>query len=164
MPAGTSRARLTAKTYLKTLLVVLLNHYAEYTASTLAFERVAANIERLRPLFDFIDRNHSERITVTNSARLLHMSESHFMRFFRQVCGQPFGAYLTEFRVAKAQALLAAGALTAREVAHAAGFCDQSYFGSVFRKVTGMTPGEYRARALGRAAGRFSRQPDGTAL
>jgi AraC-like DNA-binding protein len=70
------------------------------------------------------------------------------MRFFRQVSGQKFGAYLAEYRVARAQAMLDSSDLSITEVAHAAGFCDQSYFGLVFRRLTGMTPGEYRQRSI----------------
>jgi AraC-like DNA-binding protein len=68
------------------------------------------------------------------------------MRFFKQVTGQSFINYLTHFRVAKAEELLAHTDCAIAEVSQAVGFCDQSYFSLVFRKLTQMTPLQYKKR------------------
>ncbi|HVP49199.1 MAG TPA: helix-turn-helix domain-containing protein, partial [Bryobacteraceae bacterium] len=48
------------------------------------------------------------------------------------------------FRVARAQELLAATDRAISEISLETGFCNQSYFGVIFRRITGMTPLEYR--------------------
>jgi AraC-like DNA-binding protein len=74
------------------------------------------------------------------------MSKSHFMRFFKQVTGQPFISHLNQFRIAKAQRLLTATDRSIADIGHEVGFCNQSYFGLVFRKVTSLCPREYQTR------------------
>jgi YesN/AraC family two-component response regulator len=68
------------------------------------------------------------------------------MRFFKQVTGQPFVSHLNQFRVAKAQRLLATTDRTIADIGQEVGFCNQSYFGLVFRGMTGLSPREYKAK------------------
>jgi AraC-like DNA-binding protein len=62
------------------------------------------------------------------------------------VTGQPFIAHLNQFRIAKAQFLLAATDRSIADIGHEVGFCNQSYFGLVFRRVTHLSPREYQMR------------------
>jgi AraC-like DNA-binding protein/mannose-6-phosphate isomerase-like protein (cupin superfamily) len=144
MPAGTVRGRLTLKTYLKMILILLVNHFADHQGTVETFNRKQRAIEQLAPLFDFLEANHKEPVSVTTAAQVLHLSESHFMRLFKQVTGQSFVSYLNHFRVAKAEHLLATTDLSVAEVSQAVGFCDQSYFGLVFRSLVQMTPLQYK--------------------
>jgi AraC-like DNA-binding protein len=144
LPADTTRARLTLKTYLKMILILLVNHYADHQGMVETFNRKQQAIERLAPLFAFLETHFGEPISVTTAAEIVNMSESHFMRFFKQVTAQSFVNYLNHFRVAKAEELLTKTSLTVSEVSQAVGFCDQSYFGVVFRKVTGSSPLQYK--------------------
>lgn len=144
MPAGTTRARLAIKTYLKMILILLVNHYADRQGTVETFKRKQRAIEQLAPLFDFLEAHYKEPLSVTTAAQVLHMSESHFMRLFKQVTGQSFIGYLNHFRVAKAELLLATMDLSVSEVSQAVGFCDQSYFGLVFRSLVKMTPLQYK--------------------
>ncbi len=146
LPAESNRARLTVKTYLKMLLILLVNHYAGYRDTREKFLRKEEDLERLRPLFDFVDRNYQQAITVKDAARLSAMSASSFERFFKSTAGQSFHAWLNHFRIAKAQALLAATDKPLSEISQETGFCDQSYFGRVFREIAHTTPAGYRRR------------------
>ncbi len=58
--------------------------------------------------------------------------------------GQSFVAYLNSFRVARAQELLASTDQAISEISLETGFCNQSYFGVIFRRITGVTPLQYR--------------------
>src|SRR6266446_7652080 len=51
-PATTSRARLAVKTYLKMILIQLVNQFASYAGTVETFQRQQRALERLRPLFD----------------------------------------------------------------------------------------------------------------
>jgi AraC-like DNA-binding protein len=144
IPARTARSRLAAKTYLRMILVHLVNHYSTYSGASSSFERKHQRIERLDPLFRYLDEHYSEPVTLDDAARLVGMSKSHFIHFMKQVTGMSFVAYLNQFRVAKAQALMAATTKSLAEISYEVGFCDQSYFGQVFRKLLKITPREYR--------------------
>lgn len=147
LPAASHRARLSVRTYLRMILVLLVNHYASYRGGEPAFERRLRNLERLGPLFEHIERHHQAAITVEDAAALARMSQSSFMRFFKDATGQSFVGYLNGFRIARAQQLLVTTDLTIAEVGQRTGFCDQSYFGLVFRKLHGISPREYKQRA-----------------
>lgn len=124
--------------------MLLVNHYADLLGARETFRRKQRNIDRLKPLFDFLERNYSKPIRINDAARICAMSSSHLMYFFRYVTGQSFLCYLNHFRVAKAQELLVRTELTILEIGLQVGFCDQSHFGSVFRKIVGVTPSAHR--------------------
>lgn len=144
LPADSQRARLAVKTYLKMVLMLLVNHYAAHRGTVEVFDRKQRAIEQLRPLFEYLTAHYDEPLTVQRAAETVGRSKSDFMRFFKQVTGQSFVNYVNHFRIAKAQELLMSGNRTIAEVSQAVGFCDQSYFGSVFRKFVKMTPRHYQ--------------------
>lgn len=73
------------------------------------------------------------------------LSRFHFLRVFRRATGQTPHAYLVNLRINRAQVLLRAGGRPA-EVAIACGFADQPHLTRAFRRIVGVTPGQY-ARA-----------------
>jgi AraC-like DNA-binding protein len=137
-------ARLAVKTYLKMILLLLVKHYADHSGTGEAFNRRRRAIEQLSPLFDYMEAHYQQPISVESAAAVLGLSKSQFMRLFKQVTGQPFVVYLNNFRIAKAQALLETTDLSISEVGLEVGFCNQSYFGSIFRNLSRMTPLQYR--------------------
>ena len=74
------------------------------------------------------------------------MSESHFMSFFKRVTGLSFMKYLNHYRVERSQLMLVNTDEPMATISQEMGFCDQSYFGTVFRRLVGMTPAAYRRR------------------
>lgn len=146
MPAYSAEARLAVKTYLRMILMLLRKHYKAAQTIKGAFIRRQRDLERLRPLFGFIDQHFAEKISLRDASSIVGMSSSHFKRFFRQVTGQPFVTHLNRFRVARAQSLLALTDKSIAEVSQEVGFCDQSYFGIVFRKFVHTPPFLYRQR------------------
>ncbi|MGD0224125.1 MAG: AraC family transcriptional regulator, partial [Terriglobia bacterium] len=149
LPANTERARLTVKTYLKMILILLVNHYATYHRTIDVFDRRQRALQRLQPLFEFLGSNYSEPLRLRNVAAMLGMSKSDFMRFFKYVTGQSFVSYLNHFRIAKAEILLATSGKSMSDISQEVGFCDQSYFGLIFRRLIHMTPLQYRQSLAG---------------
>lgn len=148
IPASSPRSRLALKTYLKMLLMLLVNQYAPYAGTVETFQRQQQDLERLRPLFRYLGENCANAIQVREAARVCGMSESHFMCFFKRVTGLSFVTYCNHYRVERAQALLAKTDQSMAAISQQVGFCDQSYFGTVFRRIVGMTPATYRRRIL----------------
>jgi AraC-like DNA-binding protein/quercetin dioxygenase-like cupin family protein len=144
LPAASDRSRLVARTYLEMILVMLINHYKGQFATAEAFSRRQRTLERLRPLFDYIDVHYPEPIALSCATGIVGMSKPHFMRCFKKATGQSFDTYLNRFRITKAQALLASTDLSITRVGQDVGFADQSYFGLVFRRLLQVTPRDYR--------------------
>ena len=144
LPADTDRSILSVKTYLKMILISLVNYYSDYQSSQEAFARRRASIQRLQPLFQFLEKHCSEIISINDAAGTVGMSASHFRRFFKQVTGQSFITYVNHFRIGRAQQLLTSSEKSILDISQETGFCDQSYFGLVFRQLVHMTPLQYR--------------------
>ncbi len=147
LPATTTVARLSVKTYLKMILVLLVKHYASCIGTVDIFKHQQSALERLSPLFQYLGENLGEPIRVEKAARTCGMSKSHFMWFFNRTTGQSFMAYLKRFRIERAQLLLGTTDRSISEISQEVGFCDQSYFGYVFKSLIGMTPNAYRQRS-----------------
>jgi AraC-like DNA-binding protein/quercetin dioxygenase-like cupin family protein len=146
LPCRTNRSRLMVRTYLKMILALLVNHYSQFRDSEHVLTQRQRDLDRVRPVFDLIEARYSDEISVSDAAKAVYMSKSHFMRFFKQVTGQPFISHLNQFRIAKAQHLLASTDRSIADIGNEVGFCNQSYFGLVFRKVTHLSPREYQTR------------------
>ena len=146
LPPASTVARLSARTYMKMALLMLVKHYSTYLGTREAFHRRERDLERLRPLFEYLEAHYGERIKVQDAARLCALSNSHFMAFFKRVTGQSFLAYLNHFRIAKAEVLLVSTDKSIAEVGQEVSFCDQGHFGKAFRKSVGMTPLAYKRR------------------
>lgn len=154
VPASTARARLTVKTYLKMILILLVNHFSDYLGTQEDMNRKRADLERLRPLFEYLEHHYAEPIQVEDAARLCAMCNSYFMYFFRRTTGQPFRSYVSQFRIAKAQVLLTTTDKSLAAISNEVAFCNQSYFGEVFRRLVGVTPLAFRRQlGKGEAAG-----------
>ncbi|MCI0422157.1 MAG: AraC family transcriptional regulator [Acidobacteria bacterium] len=157
LPPQSARAHLYVKTCLKMILALLGDYYQSYPSTKGVFVSRQQNIDRLKPLFQLMDSRYGERITVDDAARHLHMSRSHFMRFFRKITGETFVTYLNRFRTAKAQVLLASTDKSIVEVAQEAGFCDQSYFSRVFYRFAQVTPRDYQRKIRSRQSSSSTR-------
>jgi AraC family transcriptional regulator len=86
----------------------------------------------------------SQPLTVGEMAADLGVSPVRLSRLFRQFYGEPIGDYLRRIRVQFACRALANPATELTQVAIDAGFADQSHFTRVFKRVTGLTPGDFR--------------------
>jgi len=146
LPALSSRGRLALGTYLKMLLVLLVNYYASCPDTGEILEREQSALDRLVPLFRHLNENCGGALNVCIAAKLCGMSESYFMSSFKRVTGLTFMEYLNRYRIDRAQAMLLRTDEPIASISRDVGYCDQSYFGVVFRKVTGMTPATYRRR------------------
>lgn len=146
LPATSVRGRLAVKTYLKMILILLVNQYSSYAGTVETFERQQRALDRLRPLFEYVGQHYDRPIQVLEAARICGMSESHFMNFFKRTTGQSFLAYLNHCRIERAQILLVTTEKSVSDISQEMGFCDQSYFGTVFRRMVGATPAAYRRR------------------
>lgn len=146
LPASSPRACLAARTYLKMLLMLLVNQFSSYLRAIEICQQKQRPVERLRPVFQYLGENSGRRIQVGDAARMCGMGESYFMRFFKQVTGSPFMKYLNQYRIERAQALLVGTDRPIADISLDIGYCDQSYFGAVFRRLVGITPAAYRRR------------------
>jgi len=102
--------------------------------------------ERLEGAFECISRRYSEDITLDELASICGMSPCYFCRVFKAVTGCSPIAYLSEYRISKAEILLRSSDTSMADIAAAVGFSDTCYFSRSFKRIRGMSPKYYRDR------------------
>ena len=105
-----------------------------------------ADTQRLKTLLQWLSAHYTEELRVADAAGVCSFSASHFMRWFRQMTGQSFVAFLNEFRLNAAAEALQATDETVLTIASRCGFENLSYFNRAFKAHFGMTPREYRKK------------------
>jgi AraC-like DNA-binding protein/PAS domain-containing protein len=98
----------------------------------------------LRRVREYIDLHLGDRTQLTELAAVAGVSVHHFAREFKRSTGVTPHDYLMQKRVGRAREMLARTDWSLSEVAFAAGFSDQSHMSRHFRRLVGMTPGQFR--------------------
>lgn len=86
-----------------------------------------------------------EDISLEQLAQNLNYSTAYLSRLIKKETGSTFSELLQELRIQKAKDLLRKSEVKINSVAVQTGYSDISYFISVFKKKTGVTPNEYRS-------------------
>lgn len=133
---------------LMSLLHLLSRHFSNAVTDYSEYLNQQYRVRRLAKLLQYIQTNHAEQIPVKKGAEMAAMSVSRFMRFFKVSTGMTFVSYLTHIRLNLAAEMLRNPEHSICQIATAAGFADQSYFGRVFHRQFGVSPTKFRAQEL----------------
>jgi AraC-like DNA-binding protein len=101
----------------------------------------------LRRAKDLLWSHYADSLSLDEIAHSAGIDKFHLCRAFRDEVGLPPHAYLVHLRIARAQDLLRAR-MPASRVAAEVGIYDQSQLNRHFKRIVGVTPGQY-ARSLG---------------
>lgn len=94
-----------------------------------------------------METHFNEPLPMNELARTAGCGRARWFHLFKQSTGMSPNDYLQRLRVNKARKLLADPKRTVTDIAFAVGFSSSQYFCNVFRKYTGSTPTNFRARA-----------------
>jgi AraC family transcriptional regulator len=103
---------------------------------------------KLRAVVEYVEENLHAGPSLEQLAAVARLSLYHFARQFKRATGLPPHQYVIARRVERAKQLLQAGTdLSLADVAAHAGFSDQSQFSNHFKRLVGVTPGQFRTPA-----------------
>lgn len=94
----------------------------------------------------YIDEHYFEELTLSSLAEQFHVENSYFSRLFRQETGENVMLYIAKTRIRRAQEYMKEEGRNLTEIAFLTGYDDYTYFNRVFRKMTGMSPREYKTK------------------
>lgn len=83
-------------------------------------------------------------ITLQEVAAKVHLNPSYLSQLFKQQMKINFIDYVLEHRMEKAKQFLSQTTLRVSEIAERVGYSDLAYFSNAYKRITGMTPSEYR--------------------
>lgn len=107
-------------------------------------EREEGGEIHLDQLIIYLNQNYQREWSVKDMAEYCGFSVSYFGHMFKKIMRVAPMQYLTKLRMMKAKDLLMEDGMTIAEVADLVGYGDPLYFSRVFKKVEGVSPGEYR--------------------
>lgn len=147
------------------LLLYLVEKYTDRETAILASKYFAIDISRdsqsafamfkgqknhtdeaIQQAQEFIDNNIQEKITIEELADLVSLGRRSFERRFKMATNNSVLEYINRVKMEFAKRSFESSRKNINEVMYDVGYTDTKAFRSVFRKITGLTPVEYRNR------------------
>lgn len=100
--------------------------------------------EDIRKVQDYIEKNYTEKITIDELANLVASGRRTFERRFKEATNNSPIEYIQRIRIEAAKRFFEASRKNVSEVMFDVGYSDTKAFRDIFKKVTGLTPIEYR--------------------
>ena len=95
-------------------------------------------------LKSLINEEFAGQLTLDRLSREVALSTGHFSRAFKISMGLSPHQYIIHVRVTRAKQLILTTSRSLEEIAEEVGFADASHLSTVFLKVTGQTPSQFR--------------------
>ena len=105
----------------------------------------------IRDAQHYIEQNFQEKFSMEELAGRFALSRRNFDRRFMHATGNTPGEYQQRVRIEQAKKMLEAGRSNVSEVMYEVGYTDLKAFRGTFKKVTGLTPMDYRNKFSRRA-------------
>lgn len=145
------------------LLLYLVEKYTDRETAILASKYFAIDIDRdsqaafamfkgqknhtdeaIKQAQDFIDKNIQEKITIDELADLVSLGRRSFERRFKIATNNSVLEYINRVKIEFAKRSFESSRKNISEVMYDVGYTDTKAFRSIFKKITGLTPVEYR--------------------
>jgi len=97
----------------------------------------------------YIDEHYNERITLGTLSEQVYIHPIYLSKLFKEKIGQNFIDYLTKVRVEHAKEMLKNPSLKICDIAYMVGYESPKHFSKIFKDVVGISPKDYRNKALG---------------
>lgn len=98
----------------------------------------------LKRVRTYLDTGYLQDFRLSELAKIAGVHRVHLVREFRKHYGLTIGQHIRKLRIEHACNLLARSELLLRDIASICRFVDQSHFSKQFKKMSGLTPAEYR--------------------
>lgn len=120
----------------------LMSIYEKETMSVNDSENIVLRAKR------FIDENYRDDIDRDNVAEVAFVTPNYLSKLFRNSMGMNLREYINQLRIDEAKRLLLSTNMTISEIAIYVGYYNISYFSTIFHKLVGTSPAEWRERGI----------------
>ena len=121
---------------------IALNMILKLHQRSEAWTKLRPTDSSIEKAISYIRANYSKNISVSQCAKQVNLSETHFHRLFKVYTGRSPKEFILSLRVSKAKELLSKG-IPIKETAALVGWDDEFYFMRIFKKISGITPGKF---------------------
>ena len=107
-------------------------------------EEVAKAATIIDKIHSYIHEHYAENIGRNEIAAEFFLTPEYLAKMYKKKTGNNLKDYINEYRIEQAKQMLRSEDANVSDVAEMVGFDNFSYFSTVFKKITGMTPKEYK--------------------
>lgn len=107
-------------------------------------ENISRNERTAKQMIEYIEENYEQDLSLDTLADYFKLSKTYINRLLKIHSEKSFLEILSDYRMKKAEELIAEGKYKIYEIAERVGYHDQSYFIRVFKKKYGITPNAYK--------------------
>ena len=100
----------------------------------------------LEDFLDFVQKHYKEERSVEFYADKLCLTPKYLSTVIRQTSGKTAGEWIDEYVVLEAKALLKSTKMTIQQISEELNFPSQSFFGKYFKRLSGVSPKEYKLK------------------
>ncbi len=100
--------------------------------------------QSLQNVKEYLDQHFQEKITLDALSEIFYINKFYLTRVFREQFGLTVNGYLSQVRITHAKQLLRFTDLPIEKIGQECGMSDANYFSRMFKKVEGISPGEFR--------------------
>ncbi|MDE1549815.1 AraC family transcriptional regulator [Jeotgalibaca caeni] len=129
-----------ASTMHHSILLEILTIINEEKETGRAYDKASVLAAQIQ---DYIVHHYRENVTLEELAELVDRTPNYISSVFKKTTGQSISAYKQQIKILAACDLLSKSQMNVGEVSSYLGFCEQSYFNKIFKKVTGTLPSTY---------------------
>lgn len=126
------------------LLEILIAHIMRRSKIELTAAPIKKSTRECRFIEQYLNEHFKEDISLQTLSDLTYLNKYYLVHAFKNYKGISPISYLIQLRVEESKHLLETTNNSVAKIATQTGFSSQSYFTQTFRKVTGLTPSEYR--------------------
>ena len=99
----------------------------------------------IRKIYTYMEEQYRDKnLDLSSAASALSLSSGYISRLLKQHTGYSFSEFANRFRILEAIRLLRNEEKLMYEIADEVGYSSQHYFSRIFRRITGLTPADYR--------------------
>ncbi|MEA5003659.1 MAG: AraC family transcriptional regulator [Christensenella sp.] len=102
--------------------------------------------QNLQNIKEYLDQHYQEKISLDMLADLFYVNKFYLTRVFKEQFGLSVNNYLLHVRINRAKQFLRFTTSSIEEISHACGMTDANYFSRIFKRLEGISPGEFRKR------------------
>ncbi len=98
----------------------------------------------IKQVYYYIHKNYSDDISLKLLSGKFNVNAAYLGQLFKKETGELLSNYLNRIRIEKAKELLSNTSMKANEIAEKVGYVEPNYFYRAFKKITNLSPSEFR--------------------
>ena len=132
------------KTYLEQLLIFLVRDITKKENSVIFPSKESMENHLMLEVKSYIEEHIEDTIRVSDICQKFDYSKSYLSKLFHEQCGETLANFTTNAKINRAKQLIRENNMNFAQISNLLSFDNPQYFSRVFKRITGMTPTEFK--------------------